>query len=205
MSQARIVPLEPPYSAPVRAAFDAIMPPGVPPLALFRAVAVNERVFLRMMAGGLLDRGSITMRERELVIDRVTWLCGAEYEYGVHVAFFGPRVKLDDAQLLALCSDPPAASTFTASEGLLLGACDELHRTSTLSAETWAAMASVWSAEQLVELVALVGYYHAISFLVNALAVPHEPFAARFSAPSPGRTAPRQPTSQALPADPKSP
>ncbi len=185
MNRARVAPLEPPYSAPVQAALDAIMPPGVPPLALFRAVAVNERVFLRMMAGGLLDRGSITMRERELVIDRVTWLCGAEYEYGVHVAFFGPRVKLDDAELLALCSDEPAAGTFSERERLLLRACDELHRTSTLGDETWASMASVWSAEQLVELVALAGYYHVISFLVNALAVPHEPFAARFSAPAP--------------------
>jgi hypothetical protein len=35
------------------------------PLLLFRSLAVNERVFLRMMAGSLLDPGSISLRERE--------------------------------------------------------------------------------------------------------------------------------------------
>ena len=70
MSDARIAPLEPPYSEAVTAALQKIMPPGVDPLVLFRTLAVNERVFLRLMAGGLLDRGSITLREREIVIDR---------------------------------------------------------------------------------------------------------------------------------------
>src|SRR5688572_22461811 len=87
MSDARIAPLEPPYSEAVTAALQKIMPPGVDPLVLFRTLAVNERVFLRLMAGGLLDRGSITLREREIVIDRTCARCGSEYESGVHVAF----------------------------------------------------------------------------------------------------------------------
>lgn len=56
MAPARILPLEPPYSEPVAAALDRMMPKGVAPLVLFRTLAVNERVFLRVMAGGLLDR-----------------------------------------------------------------------------------------------------------------------------------------------------
>src|SRR6185436_8240937 len=105
MTQARIAPLEPPYAPPVQAALDRIMPPGVPLLALFRALAVNERVFLRVMAGGLLDRGSITLRERELVIDRTCWRCGAEAEWGVHVTWFGPKAALREEEVAALCSD----------------------------------------------------------------------------------------------------
>ena len=35
----------------------------IAPLVLFRTLAVNERVFLRLMAGGLLDRGSIPLRD----------------------------------------------------------------------------------------------------------------------------------------------
>ena len=91
MSAPRIAPLEPPYPEPVQAALDRIMPKGVPPLALFRTLARNERVFLRVMADGLLDRGSITLREREIVIDRTCARCGSEYEWGVHVAFFAER------------------------------------------------------------------------------------------------------------------
>jgi hypothetical protein len=97
MSNERITPVEPPFSEPVRAALDRIMPEGVPPLTLFRALAVNERVFLRTMAGGLLDRGSITLRDREIVILRTCARLGSEYEWGVHVSFFGGKAKLSAA------------------------------------------------------------------------------------------------------------
>ena len=94
MSTGRIAALEPPFSPEVAEALERIMPKGVPPLALFRTLAVNERVFHRLMAGNLLDRGSISLRERELVIDRTCARCGSEYEWGVHVAFFAERVHL---------------------------------------------------------------------------------------------------------------
>ncbi|HEV7760231.1 MAG TPA: hypothetical protein VGO78_14620 [Acidimicrobiales bacterium] len=31
------------------------------------------------------------MRDREIVIDRTCARCGCQYEWGVHVAFFGDR------------------------------------------------------------------------------------------------------------------
>src|SRR5512146_3033349 len=106
---ARVTPLEPPSPEPVQAALDRIMPAGVPPLALFRTLARNERVFLRLMAGGLLDRGSITLREREIVIDRTCARCGCEYEWGVHVSFFAERVGLTPQQVTAIADGDPAA------------------------------------------------------------------------------------------------
>jgi len=180
MSTARIEPCVPPYSAAVAEALERIMPPGVPPLALFRAVAVNERVFLRMMAGGLLDRGSLSLRDRELVIDRTCFRCGSEYEWGVHVAFFGPRVKLGEAECAWLCAEDPASTSFEPREQLLLRMCDELHATANISDPLWAALAEHYTPPQLIELVALAGYYHAIAFATNALRIPLEPFAARF-------------------------
>jgi alkylhydroperoxidase family enzyme len=176
----RIHAAEPPYSEPVAAALARIMPPGVAPLALFRVLAANERVFLRVMAGGLLDRGSLTLRDRELVIDRTCFRCGSEYEFGVHVALFGPRVNLTDEETLGLATDDPATTVFSPREQLLLRLCDELHATATIGDPLWAALAAEWSDEQLVELVMLAGYYHAIAFATNALRVPLEPFAGRF-------------------------
>ncbi len=99
MNEARIAPREPPYPEAITTALERIMPPGVAPLTLFRTLAVNERVFLRLMAGGLLDRGSITLREREIVIDRTCARCGAEYEWGVHVAFFAERVGFTEREI----------------------------------------------------------------------------------------------------------
>ncbi len=156
------------------------MPPGVPPLTLFTTIARNQRVFLRMMAGGLLDRGSVSLRDREIVIDRTCFRCGSEYEWGVHVAFFGPRAGFSAAEIQALCAADPAEAALPERERLLLRLCDELHDGSTVGDALWAELSAEWSAEQLVELVALVGYYHLISFATNAFKLAPEPFAARF-------------------------
>jgi alkylhydroperoxidase family enzyme len=177
---ARIAPVDPPYADSVDAWLRRIMPEGVPPLVLFRTLAVNERVFGRFMAGGLLDRGSLSMRQREIVIDRTCWLCGSEYEWGVHVAFFGGRVGFGADEIAGLCSRDPQATVLTADEKLLLRLCDELHATSTVSDALWTSLAAAYTPEQLVELVVLAGLYHAVSFATNALAIPLEPFGARF-------------------------
>jgi alkylhydroperoxidase family enzyme len=182
MTDARITPLEPPYPEAVAAALERIMPPGVAPLALFRTLAVNERVFLRLMAGGLLDRGSITLREREIVIDRTCARCGAEYEWGVHVAFFGERVGFTPGELAGTCASDPAASGFTGREQLLLRLVDELHDTARVSDELWQELQATWDEAQLIELVALIGFYHLISFAANAFRVPLESYARRFPA-----------------------
>ena len=183
MTQARIAPRESPYSPAVQEALDRIMPPGVPPLALFRTLAVNERVFLRVMAGGLLDRGSIGLREREIVIDRTCARCGSEYEWGVHVAFFAERVGLTAAQVAATCAPEPEAGAFPERERLLLRLVDALHDRTGVDDALWAALRAHWTDAQLVELIALAGFYHLISFVTNALRIPPEPYGARFPRP----------------------
>lgn len=182
MTDDRIAPLEPPYPEAVAAAFERIMPEGLAPLVLFRTLAVNERVFLRLMAGSLLDRGSISLREREIVIDRTCARCGAEYEWGVHVAFFGERVGFTAEEIAGTCAADPGASGFAPREQLLLRLVDELHDTARVSEPLWRALRASWSEPQLVELIALVGFYHLISFATNALQIPLESYGARFPA-----------------------
>jgi 4-carboxymuconolactone decarboxylase len=186
MTMPRIPLATPPYSEPVQAALDRVMPPGVPPLGLFRAIATNERVFLRMMAGGLLDRGAISLRDRELMIDRTCHRCGSEYEWGVHVAFFGPKIGLTEQETRDLCAADLESTAFAARDRALLRLADSLHDRADVDDDLWSELARHWSPAELVELVVLAGYYHAVSFATNAFRVPLEPFAARF--PS-GRTA----------------
>jgi alkylhydroperoxidase family enzyme len=180
MSAARIAPLEAPYSPPIQDALDRVMPAGVPPLALFRTLAVNERVFLRVMAGGLLDRGSISLREREIVIDRTCARCGSEYEWGVHVAFFAERVGLTASQVAATRAPEAEAGAFPERERLLIRLVDALHNRARVDDTLWAALRAEWSEPQLIELIALAGFYHLISFVTNALRIPPEPYGARF-------------------------
>ena len=88
----RIEPLTPPYDPSVGVLLESMMPPGVPPIGLFRTFAHNVAMTEAMGGWGryeLSSRLSLSMRQRELVIDRVTARCGCEYEWGVHMAFFG--------------------------------------------------------------------------------------------------------------------
>jgi hypothetical protein len=94
----RIAPAEPPFAADVQSVLERIMPEGAAPLVLFTTLAKNPRVFRRFMAGGLLDKGSIGLREREIMIDRTTARCGSEYEWGVHVKFFAEKAELTQDQ-----------------------------------------------------------------------------------------------------------
>jgi hypothetical protein len=68
---------------------------------------------------------------------------------------------------------------------LLIRLADELHDTATVSPPLWDELAELWDGAQLIELIAIAGFYHLVSFTANAAAVQAEPFAERFPAPAP--------------------
>jgi len=176
---ARIAPAVQPYEKDMEETLARLMPEGVEPLLLFRVLARDPRLFRRFMAGGLLDKGTLTLREREIAIDRTCARCGAEYEWGVHVAFFGPRAGLDDAELRATVATD-ASDRFGPRDRLIVRLVDRLHETSTIDDALWQELAAEFRDEQLLQLILLVGAYHTVSYLVNALRLPLEPWAARF-------------------------
>jgi alkylhydroperoxidase family enzyme len=159
MIAARVEAVRPPYPPELQAVFDRIMPPGVPPLLLFTTLARVPRVYERFRAGGLLDRGPLSMRHREIVIDRTCARCGCAYEWGVHIAFFAERVALTPAQVRATVHGGPDDSAWADEERLLIRLVDELHDSAGISDELWAALAAVFGVDQILELIALVGFY----------------------------------------------
>lgn len=183
MSSPRVAPLEPPYTPELQADFDKVMR-GQPPLKLFRTVAHNPRVLSRMMAGGLLDRGSISVRLRELMILRTTARCGAEYEWGVHVAAYGHKCEWAPHELHATVHDDDTASCWAEHESLVIRLADALHDTDGVDDALWAELRGTFKKDQLIELLMLAGLYHGVSFLVNALRVECEDMAPRFSSVS---------------------
>lgn len=176
----RIAPATPPFAAEIDAALARVMPPGMPPLVLFTTLARNPRVFHRVMASGLLDRGSISLREREIAIDRTTVRCRSEYEWGVHVALFAERAGLTPQQVAATAVGAADAPVWSPRERLILALVDALHETSGDDEALWERLAAEFSAAQLIELVVLTGFYHMISFATNAFALPLDARAARF-------------------------
>ena len=178
---ARILPAEPPFPTDVQNALNRIMPPGMPPLTLFTTLARDPRLFGKFFAAGLLDRGHLTLRQREIVIDRTTALCGSEYEWGVHVASFARRAELTGAQIDAIVSGTADDAGWTANDRVLLQLCDALHHNCTIDDDLWQALKGDFSDEAILELLMLAGFYRTVSYLTNALRLPLEPYAARFS------------------------
>ena len=179
MSHARVAPIDPPFPAEIQAEFDKIMR-GAPPLLLFRTVARNPRVLQRFFAGALLDRGSISLRLRELMILRTCARCGAEYEWGVHIASFGAKAEWTPEQVKSTVQGGAQDDCWSVEEKCVIRLADELHATSGVSEALWREVSAAFSPEQLIELVMLAGLYHAVSFMVNAFGVQHEESAPRF-------------------------
>ncbi len=179
----RISPAEPPFSSAVQEKFDQLMPKGIPPLKLFTMLARDERLFSRFMGGGLLDKGHLSMRHREIIIDRVTAQCGSEYEWGVHVAFFAERVKFSKDQTYSLVhgsADDPCWNVET--ERNLIRACDQLHVDCTIKDALWNDLRADFIEEALLEITMLAGFYRTVSYLTNVAKLPTEEFAAKFPA-----------------------
>jgi alkylhydroperoxidase family enzyme len=177
----RIAPLEPPYPAEIQAQFDAIMR-GAPPLMLFRVLAKNERVWEKFRAGSLLDKGALTLRQREIVIDRTGALNGCEYEWGVHVTMFAKAADLSDEQVRATVHGDAEAACWSVAEQALLQTVDALHHRATLSDDEFATLASHYDEAQIFEVILLCGFYRTVSYLANGLKLPLEANAARFPA-----------------------
>lgn len=175
------LPLPLPVSPELEGALSTLMR-GAPPLLLFRAVAHNPRVLERMLAGGLLDRGSISVRLRELMILRTTALCGAEYEWGVHAAIYGGRAELGKAELRASVHGDATAPEWGTQERLVLRLADALHARHDVDEALWTELRAAFAEDQLIELTMLAGLYHAVSYLVNVTRVPREAFAPGFPA-----------------------
>jgi alkylhydroperoxidase family enzyme len=165
--QHRIEPLEPPYDAGAAAALELLGPP----IALFRTWARRPDLARGIAGWGryyLSRQSALTLRQRELAIDRTTALCGADYEWGVHIAFFAERAALTADQVTSLGTGRPA-------DRAVLRAVDELHTSHDLADATWDGLVDAAGADGALDLLLLCGWYHAISFTVRSLRLPLEP------------------------------
>jgi alkylhydroperoxidase family enzyme len=162
-----------------------MMPPGAPPIALFRTFVKNRPMTQAMGGWGRYELSrdlSLTMRDREIVIDRTCARCGCEYEWGVHVAFFAERVGLTPAQVTSLTHGSADDPCWTdGRDRLLVEAADALHDTADVDDALWARLAGSFTEPELLDLLLLCGWYHAISYAANAARVACEPGAPRFA------------------------
>lgn len=149
-------------------------------LQLFRVFANSIR-FLRKGVLNLLDADSpLSLREREITILRVCANNHCEYEWGVHVAAFAKKANLTDDQAAATRLAPHDDPCWSEKERVLLQAVDQLCRDKRIAPAAYAEFAQRWSLEEQLEILALCGNYHTVSFVANTAGLSPEPFAPRF-------------------------
>ena len=171
----RIEPLQPPYDEETAAALELLGPP----LQLFRVFARRPELARGIAGWGhyyLSRRSALSLRHRELVIDRATARCGADYEWGVHVAVFAGKAGLSDDQLRSLATGSHADPCWLdPGDRAVLRAVDELHGSHDLSDDAWSGLVDAIGQDGALEVTLLSGWYHAISYAVRALRLPLEP------------------------------
>ena len=133
------------------------------------------RAWEKFRGGSLLDRGPLSLREREIVIDRTCALNRCEYEWGVHVATFaeaahltgeaGPRHRAWRRRCAVLVGGREG----DAGRGRCAASpCD-------LSEAEFAALKAHYDEAKILEIIQLCGFYRTVSYLCNGLALPLEP------------------------------
>ena len=169
-TMSRIAPLGAPYSPDIQDQFDRIMR-GAPPLMLFRVMAGHTRAWEKFRAGSLLDRGPLSLREREIVIDRTCALNKCEYEWGVHVAIFAQPAGLDAVQIRATVLEGADAPCWSDPEQVLIAGVDALHHRATWTEAEFAALRAHYDEDKILEIILLCGFYRTMSYLANGLAL----------------------------------
>ncbi|MDX2381883.1 MAG: carboxymuconolactone decarboxylase family protein [Acidimicrobiia bacterium] len=182
---ARIQPVNPPYDEETAAQLATMMPPGAEPILLFRTFAKNLPMAAAMGPWGgyeLSRRLSLSMRDREILIDRTCARCECEYEWGVHVAFFAERVGLGPEQIASIThGDADDRCWNDSRDQLLIRTADALHDNATIDDVLQSHLAAEFTEPELLDIFMLCGWYHAISYTANAAGVDLEQGAPAFT------------------------
>jgi len=173
--QPRVEPPDGPHDDATAAALAELGPP----IALFGVLARRpERAHAIAQWGRyyLSRRVALTLRQRELIINRTTALCGADYEWGIHVSVFAAKAGLTGAQVRSLATGRPTDPCWDDPTDIaVLRAVDELHEIHDLDDQTWKELLAAVGEDGAVDLILVAGWYHAISFAVRALRLAQEP------------------------------
>lgn len=140
-------------------------------LNIFRTLANHPDLARRWMvfANHILGKSTLALRERELVILRIGFLCQSGYEWGQHV-LIARQAGMTEEEIRSAKTGPDTEG-LTELDQLLLRATDELHVDAHVSDVTWAGLSERLSRQQLMDLVFTVGQYNLVSMALNSFGV----------------------------------
>ena len=174
---ARIKPVTQPYPANVQAAFDRFPRSWMPPFRLFTTLARHPELFERFIRGApsYLPGARVSVRQREVLLLRVTARCRCEYEWGMRVHYFADEAGLSAEQVRASLHGDAGSACWQRDDAVLVRLADELHDSCSISDDLWGALQEAFSDEAILELVVMAGYYRTVGYLALGLRLPLEP------------------------------
>jgi len=172
MPEPRIAPLIDP-SPEVEELLDKTRIRQGPPLNIFATMAHHPRLLKRFnVLGGLfMGRGVLPARDRELVILRTAWRTGCVYEFGQH-RLLAHQEGLTEDEIRRVTEE---STEWPEGDAPLIRLADEVHTNRDVSDELWAELKRRWGEAELIELVALAGFYGMVATFLNATRVQLDP------------------------------
>ncbi len=166
------------FAASAAGAQDAPREPRIPPLEtadganITRTLAHHPDLAEAWLtfARYVLGNSTLPPRERELLILRIGYLRGSEYEWGQHTRI-GREAGLTGDEILRVIEGPEAPE-WSPFDRTLLRAVDELHRDSEIGDATWDHLATRYDTRQLMDVVFTVGQYNLVSIALRTFRVP---------------------------------
>jgi 4-carboxymuconolactone decarboxylase len=141
---------------------------------IFTTLANHPKLYKRWGVFGnhVLFKSSLPVRDREILILRIGWLCRSVYEWGQHVVI-GKQSGLTEENFRQIVegADAKGLDPFEAN---LLRAVDELYIDSFISDKTWNRLAERYNTHQLMDVIFTVGQYNLVSMALNTLGVQPE-------------------------------
>lgn len=142
---------------------------------MFRTLANHPDLLRRWMVftNHIILKSTLAPRVRELLILRTGFLCGSDYEWGVHT-IMARRSGMNNDDFRAIQAGPTTAA-LDEKERLLLQATDELHKDQFITDETWQRLSAYFDTRQLMDIVFTVGQYSLVSMMLKTFGVQRDP------------------------------
>lgn len=142
-------------------------------IGVFATMVRHPGLFRRWLPfGGKLLGGKLPARDRELVILRVAHRCGADYEWGQHVAL-GVDAGLSHEEIRRVAE--AGTGGWSEADATLLQAVDEVVADHRIGDATWTALSALYDTVQLIEIPMLAGHYVMLAGVLGSLGIQPEP------------------------------
>ena len=142
-----------------------------PTLNINATLARHSKLLKRwsVFSNHVLFKSSLPVRDREILILRIGWLCRSKYEWGQHVVI-GKIAGLKNDEIKRI-QEGPDATDWDSFDATLLRAVDELYIDAFISDATWGKLTEHYNTKQIMDLIFTVGQYNLVSMTLNTLGV----------------------------------